>query len=550
MTIERIVLAGLSGTGKSTVARLLAQTLNWTAIDVDKSIEIVTGEYIPALFATRGEADFRQIERGELVRALDQSNVVIATGGGAVVADDAWSVDVLGRPGTLVITLDGEPAELIARLRAQVAISNETVERPLLAGDDPLGRMIAMKAVRQPAYDRAHLTIPTGEQDAYEIASSIAGLILHSDEPSVVLEVGANRSEITVRPGIRLQIGDRIKARWPNARSVWIVTERTVGALHAPDLDAILDSTGFRTSLITVEPGEQSKSWSTAGDVIGKMLDGGIQRNDVVVALGGGVIGDLAGFAASSVLRGVGLVQVPTSLLAMVDSSVGGKTGVNHDTGKNLIGSFYQPHLVLIDPEYLRTLPPRELNQGWAEVVKHAFIQPSTPDRLKHDLWPLLERNHRQLQNLQEPALSWVIARNVELKASVVREDEREKSLRAILNFGHTLGHAIEASEYRYLHGEAIALGLRAAIEIGRLTSRITDERAKRMNRLISDFDLPRTGMFDPENVRRKMQSDKKNTGGKQTWVLPMAIGGVDLCTDIEPDVIEAALASVRSIPL
>ncbi len=302
--------------------------------------------------------------------------------------------------------------------------------------------------------------------------------------------------------------------------------------------------------MITVEPGERSKDWAVVGDVVGQMLSGGIQRNDVVLALGGGVIGDLAGFAASIVLRGVGLIQVPTSLLAMVDSSVGGKTGVNHATGKNLIGTFYQPQIVAIDPDVLQTLPKRELNQGWAEVVKHAIIQPSTPDRYRSDLIPLLERNRANLMGLQEPAISYAIARNVALKASVVAKDERESSLRAILNYGHTIGHAIEAAEYRYLHGEAISVGLHAANHIARLEGAIDEQTERRLNALIESFDLPAKAEFDTAVVLEKMKSDKKSVRGSQTWVLPVQAGGVELVTGIEQTTIDQALNHVRSIPV
>lgn len=547
MTIERIVLAGFSGTGKSTVARELALLLNWTTLDVDKAIEIVATRSIPEIFADQGEAAFRVMEREALLRALDQSKVVIATGGGAVVADDAWSADVLRRPGTLVVTLDGSPEQLIERLRRQVALAGETIERPMLAGDDPLGRMMGLKQSRQPAYDRADITLPTDECSASDIARTIAGFVSPTNEPVVSLEVGGSRSDIHVRAGIRNEVGSRIASRWPKARAVWIVTDSNIGPLHAAPLAQSIESAGPTARTITVPPGESSKCWSVAGDVIGSMLDGGIQRNDVVVALGGGVVGDLAGFAASVVLRGVGLVQMPTSLLAMVDSSVGGKTGVNHSTGKNLIGSFYQPHLVLIDPELLRTLPPRELNQGWAEVVKHAFIQPSTPDSLRHDLAGLLERSVDSLLALREPATSYLITRNVQIKASVVRADERESSLRAILNFGHTIGHAIEAAEYRYLHGEAVAVGMRAAIRIAELQRMIDEPRAREMVDLILRFGLPVTAQFDPELVLERMKSDKKSVAGQQTWVLPVQSGGVELVAGIDQETLRAALESVRA---
>jgi len=201
--------------------------------------------------------------------------------------------------------------------------------------------------------------------------------------------------------------------------------------MHGPKLQANLEASGFSVLQKDVPAGESSKSWGTAGELLDWLLNGGIERSDVVIALGGGVIGDLAGFVAASVLRGVPLVQIPTSLLAMVDSSVGGKTGINQAAGKNLIGAFYQPPIVLIDPEFLKTLPIRELRSGWSEIVKHAFIQPSTPGGERADLLRFLERNVQALNRLDEPAITYAIRRNVALKAAVVEADERETGIRA-----------------------------------------------------------------------------------------------------------------------
>jgi 3-dehydroquinate synthetase len=268
-----------------------------------------------------------------------------------------------------------------------------------------------------------------------------------------------------------------------------------------------------------------------------------------VIALGGGVIGDLAGFVAATVLRGVALVQVPTSLLAMVDSSIGGKTGLNHRTGKNLIGAFYQPPLVVIDPRLLATLPPRELTAGWAEIVKHAVIQPSTPSGERADLLAFLERNRSSLRALREPVLSYAIARNVALKAAVVETDETETGIRAYLNFGHTLGHAIEASDYRLLHGEAIAVGMRAATRIAHQLGMIDDAFVDRLDDLLNAFSLPATTSSDHDLILSKLISDKKRVAGRQRWVLPMAAGGVTIRHDVDEAVVREALRQVSALP-
>jgi 3-dehydroquinate synthase len=278
------------------------------------------------------------------------------------------------------------------------------------------------------------------------------------------------------------------------------------------------------------------------------MLDDGVERSDIIVALGGGMIGDLAGYVASTVLRGIGLVQVPTSLLAMVDSSVGGKTGINHRAGKNLIGAFYQPPIVLIDPLTLRTLPPRELNQGWAEVIKHAVIQPSTPGGERADLFAFLQRNADRLLALDEPATSYLIRRNVELKSRVVEADERESGVRALLNFGHTIGHAIEASDYQHLHGEAVALGLRAASALSLRVNNADNEFAGDVQMLLDRYHLPEQAELDPDRILQIMRSDKKRVHGNQRWVLLKPERGVEIRTGIsDRDVLEA-LESIRAV--
>ena len=548
LNAQRIVLTGFSGTGKSTVARLLADGLGWDAMDLDQDIERETGKSIPALFAEEGEARFRDIERAVMLRALDRDRVVIASGGGAVVAEDAWSFDCLSRAGTITIALDAEPSVLLARLQRQTSISGENIERPLLAGANPLAKITELKRTRQNAYDRSDLTLITDRMTADDVAAAITKLIIPGDSPDIQLDANSGSSRVFVRSGIASSVGTLVAKQWPRARRSWIVTDANVGPLHSDRIAKALASSSIQAHVISVPSGESSKSWDVTGRVVGQMLSEGIQRNDVVVALGGGVVGDLAGFAAATVLRGVGIVQIPTSLLAMVDSSVGGKTGINHPVGKNLIGAFYQPALVLIDPSFLRTLPPRELRQSWAEVVKHAIIQPSTPDPLRDDLIRLMERNRRALGTMDGLAMIQLIRRNVVLKASVVEADEREASLRAILNYGHTIGHAIEAAEYRYLHGEAIAVGMHAANRIARLSGRIDSEIEAGLNALIAAFGLPSHASFDPGVVFEKMTSDKKNSGGIQTWVLPRSEGGVELVKGIDPQLVNDALSSVREV--
>jgi shikimate kinase / 3-dehydroquinate synthase len=548
-SVDRIVLIGFSGTGKSSVASRLAGRLGWSAADSDAEIERQWGETIPAIFRDQGESAFRSSERTILGQLLARDRVVIATGGGAAVDPEVWDREMLGAEGTLVLALDASPETILARLQRQASDEGADVERPLLAGADPLERIQALKSARQSVYDKAHLTLSSELVSVDELTEEIAGISpMCGGEPLCVrLDAASGASDIRVGPGIVARIGEWVRTGWPNARRAWIVTDANVGPLHAMTVERRLRASGLMVSTNLVAPGEGSKSLATAGELYDWLLGSGVERGDVMVALGGGVVGDLAGFVAATVLRGIGLVQVPTSLLAAVDSSVGGKTGINHAAGKNLIGAFLQPRLVIVDTALLRTMPAREGRSGWAEVVKHAVIQRSTPGGERGDLGKVLDRNVERLLRFEEPATSYVVWRNIGLKAAVVAADEREAGIRAFLNFGHTLGHAIEAADYQHLHGEAVALGMRAASELGVLCGTCGRSEATRIGHLIDRFDLPLSAALQETRVMARLSSDKKRIAGRQRYVLPVDSGGVVIRDDVTEDAVRIALATVNA---
>lgn len=548
--VERVVLIGFSGTGKSSVARQLAARLGWAVADTDADIEATWGRSIPAIFREQGEAAFRASERGALLSALARDEVVVATGGGAVVEDAVWARDGLYRPGTLVVALDARPETMLARLRAQAATEGDAVERPMLAGADPLGRIAQLKRERQACYDRADITLVVDRVGPAAVVDDIAAVVgsRNGEALRIELDAASGRSSIAVQPGALAAIGAAVRTEWPQARNVWIISDANVGPLHGPTAQRSLRDAGFAVHTQVVASGEGSKSLAVASELYDWLLGAGIERGDVVVALGGGVVGDLAGFVAATVLRGVGLVQAPTSLLAAVDSSVGGKTGINHEAGKNLIGAFLQPNLVIVDTELLGTMPARELRSGWGEVVKHAIIQASTPGGERGDLWAFLERNVMHLKCLDEPATSYAIWRNIGLKGAVVAADERERGGRALLNFGHTLGHAIEASDYCLLHGEAVAVGMCAAAKLGVLAETCGEAEADRIIKLVAAFDLPREADVETERVLALLKSDKKRVAGKHRFILPCAGGGVTICDDVPVSAVVEALASVTRV--
>lgn len=549
-TAKRIVLIGLSGAGKSRVGREVATGLGWSMIDMDDEIERAFGVTIPEIFQEHGETEFRDRERAILLEALGRNQVVIATGGGAVIDPAIWAPDLLGAPDNLVVALDARPNVSLDRLAAQQAAEGQRVERPLLAGDDPLSRLAAMKQSRQERYDAAAITVVTDGSEPAAIAREIIWVLRQGEpkiEPAISLTVPSGESAIYIGTGQTAITGDLIRHYWPRAQRVWLITDDVVGPLHAPAITAAIETAGLPVSAQQFPAGEASKSLAEASRLYDWLLAGGIERGDVIVALGGGVVGDLAGFVAATVLRGVGLVQIPTSLLAMVDSSVGGKTGVDHPVGKNLIGAFYQPPVVIIDPALLRTLPPRQVTNGWAEVVKHAIIQPSTPGGERADLGTFITRNQRALAAGSPAALAYLVWRNVALKAAVVTADEREAGIRAYLNFGHTFGHAIEAAGYEMLHGEAIAVGIRAEAQLGVLIGSCTGSEADRINDLVTLAGLPAVSHADPKIVIPLLNSDKKRAAGKLRWVLPAMGGGVTIRDDVPAEATHRALLSVSN---
>lgn len=548
--ITRVVLVGFSGTGKSTTGRLVASALGWSLVDMDGEIERREGTTIPELFDRQGEAYFREREATLLRECLERTEVVVSTGGGAVCTEDAWKA-LRAAPGTYVVGFEASPEEIQRRIdrHRNEAAPGETAHRPMLDAEDPLERIRGLLAAREEFYRRADVTIPVGTRTAERTAADITELVrLSSGIPSEIqLETTSSPSRILVGTGSRDSLMPLMTERFPKARRVWIAADEHVAKAHRSWLGG-LGEAGPAPSLYSVPPGEGSKSLDGLSGLYDWMIGGGVERNDVAVAVGGGVTGDLVGFAAATTLRGIGLVQVPTTLLSMVDSSVGGKTGINHSAGKNLIGAFFQPPLVIVDPAFLETLPDRELRSGFAEVIKHAVIQASTPGGEAGFLFDVLERNADALLRLEDPLVSWVIRQNISLKAAVVEADEKESYLRQILNFGHTIGHGIEAADYSLLHGEAVAVGMVAAMSIGVEKGLVDASMRERLVRLLEAFGLPTAARFDPQVVRERMSRDKKKASGVQQWVMPRAEGGVEIRTDVSDAEIDQAL-DVVSLP-
>lgn len=313
---------------------------------------------------------------------------------------------------------------------------------------------------------------------------------------------------------------------------VWLISDTLVGRLYGEEMAASLRRQGFQAQLLLVGRGERSKSWPVAARLLHQLLAAGADRQSLLVALGGGVVGDLAGFVASIFLRGVPVVQVPTTLLAMVDAAIGGKTAINLPAGKNLAGTFHQPLLVLIDPEFLATLPARERRQGLAEVAKAGFI--ADPVLLEQ-----LQAGPRILFR-QPERLSELLYRAAAVKAAVVSADEREGDRRRILNFGHTLGHALEkASHYRLRHGEAVAIGMAAALDFSVTLTGLPPEAAQEGKALLRRLGLPvQPPPLDLEKIMLALEVDKKRQQRQLVFVLLNAVGQPVIYPAMEPELV------------
>lgn len=357
---------------------------------------------------------------------------------------------------------------------------------------------------------------------------------------TVTVNLANHRYDVHVDRGLIARSGQIIRAL-SRSKKIGIVTDKAVAPHFLSPLKASLDASGFQVHECVVESGETHKHLGTIGQIFDAFLSQKWERSNPIIALGGGVIGDMTGYAAASILRGVPFVQMPTTLLSMVDASVGGKTGINHAAGKNLIGAFHQPIVVLADIDTLKTLPKREFVSGLAECIKHEIIRDA-------EGFGRLENSIDRALALDANYLTQLVAHNVAIKARVVEVDPHEHGERAHLNFGHTFGHGIErASDYRLLHGECVALGMvaaaRTALELGMLES----EDVLRIERLISAAGLPAGNLKEPiEAVLTAMHSDKKVRDAKLRFILPDRIGHVVIRNDVPEELVRSMIESLR----
>ncbi|UCD08681.1 MAG: 3-dehydroquinate synthase [Dehalococcoidales bacterium] len=356
---------------------------------------------------------------------------------------------------------------------------------------------------------------------------------------TVTLKTGSTSYDILVGSGLLAQAGTLLKSRDYSTGKVVIVTDSRVIKLHCDRLAQNLRDSGFDVLVIEIPEGEDQKSLETAGSIYEKLTDFYAERNTPLLALGGGVIGDLTGFVAATYMRGVPLIQIPTTLLSQGDSSIGGKTAVNHGQVKNKIGAFYHPRLTISDISILGTLNTRELSNGLSEIIKHGLI-------LDADFFAYLENYMEKIKELDEQVLEHAVARSAELKASVVEKDELDLGIRNILNCGHTAGHAIESvSGLKTWHGEAVSIGLMLEARISNEMEIMKDNELERLENVLKKAGLPtKMPELAPDKLLEAMHHDKKVVGGKIRFALPKSIGDAFITDDVSTSIIEKALVN------
>ncbi|WP_370664298.1 3-dehydroquinate synthase [Neokomagataea thailandica] len=531
-----IVLIGMMGVGKTTIGRRLAQLLGRRFVDADAEIERAAGCSITEIFERHGEAFFRNGERRVITRLLDGAPCVLATGGGAWMNKETRSRI---RQRGLSVWLRAPIPVLLKRVHGRHG-------RPLLATGNPHEILSNLAEQRHPVYAEADLIVDCGDETVEQGVEKLHAALTTWQPPEKVHVALQNHAyDVLIGKDLIERAGRWLAPLLPQKRAV-IITDEHVATLHLSRLEAALAETEIRFDTLRVPQGEGSKSLSHYSDLITRVLALGIERHTTIIAFGGGVVGDLAGFIAATALRGLPFVQIPTTLLSQVDSSVGGKTGINSPSGKNLIGAFHQPISVLADSSVLATLPRRERVAGYAEILKAGLI--SDPE-----LFAWCETHGARVLDGDPHIVAEAVKRACAFKAKVVAHDEREvapQNGRALLNLGHTFGHAIEAEmgyNGRLLHGEAVSIGLHLAM---RLSVRLGYAKASDLNRLnthLQQLNMPMSiralsNNFSATTLINNMLRDKKMKNGKIAFILLRGVGKAFTHCDVSLDQVKTLL--------
>jgi 3-dehydroquinate synthase len=536
---RNIILGGFMATGKSSVGRRLAIVLGYDFLDLDTLIAAEEGMPISQLFTTRGEKSFRALETRMVERVAGRTGCVVATGGGTIV--NPRNLETLKRSG-VVVALTADPDTILARI-------GPTEDRPMLWGGDKRERVRLLLEQRAEAYAKADLIVDASARTIDHVVNHILEFLslhhviarrttinLPSMAESFRITLGPRSHEVIIGPGLLGEVGRLVKDLGL-AQTGILLTNPEDNRLFGERVVRSLADAGFTVRCVELAEREEAKGLETLGWLYRQMAAERLERRSPVFALGGVVTGEIAGFAAATYLRGLPLIQIPTSPIAQVDTSIGGKVAVNLPEGKNLVGAFYQPRQVITDVEALVSLPARDFRAGLAEVVKIAAIR----DR---DLFEYLEKNVEEVLSQDLRALVRFVRRACEIKASIVEADEWETDVRSILNFGHTVGHAVEAATgYQGPnHGEAVAMGMVVAARMAVLRRICPAEALDRLKKLLQAFGLPTSLPVDAAEVLRFVRYDKKIQDRQVRFVLLKDIGDSVVAFLKSPNELEAAL--------
>ena len=510
--MTHIFLYGPPGTGKSTAGKILAGNLNLPFIDLDRVIETGAGMTIPRIMEGQGEPAFRKLESAALKNMLNEKQCVIALGGGALLRDENRA---FAESNGQVILLLAELPTLLNRLQ------NDPESRPLLAGD------LSSKLTDLLEKRRGHY-------NSFPLKINVDGL--SAEQIVFQTQVALGRHHLSAMGEYDVIVG-RVSdlGNFPLQNPI-IVTDENISKLHLEKVKQVL---GAEINSIIIPAGEDQKNLATISLLWKAFLENGLDRKSTVIALGGGVVSDMTGFAAATYMRGINWVCLPTTLLSMADASLGGKTGFDLPEGKNMIGAFYPPKLVLADPQLLKTLPELELISGMAEVVKHGII--SDPE-----LFNLCSRGLDYIKN----DLEEIVKRAMAVKIKVIEEDPYEKGFRAALNLGHTVGHAVElVSKFNLRHGEAVAIGLvveaQYAARLGLASAGLLDAITGTLKSLGLPTRIP--GSMPRAEILRAMRMDKKKNAKDIRFALPLDIGKVEL-VEVRVAELESVISDQRTV--
>jgi 3-dehydroquinate synthase len=519
LRLPNIVLAGPPGAGKSAVGRRLAERLGREFVDTDTVVEQMAGKPIERIFAEGGEPFFRRLESEACLTVAEPAGRVIACGGGALL-DERSRAQL--EAGGWMVGLSAEPEVLLGRLR-------HDGHRPLLGGTDPAERLRSLLAERRDLYASIPEQVDTSALGVDQVADRIATLPQAERTLRMTAHEPTPGYPVVLGEGLLAGLGDRLGELGVPPPAL-VVSDTHVGPEHGQAVRAAL-----QVPMVSVAAGERHKSHASLLQLYNAFADAGLDRDSVLIAVGGGVLTDLAGFAAATYLRGIRWIAMPTSLLAMVDASLGGKVGVNLQAGKNLVGAFHAPMLVCADLDSLATLPRPEVRAGLSEIVKAALVGDA-------ELFSRLENGPLWITR------DW-IQRAMRVKLSIVDQDPQDRGRRALLNLGHTFAHALEAaSGYSLPHGQAVAVGLVGAARLAHTLQRCEADLPERVERVLARLELPRRySGLEMVRILAALKQDKKNRSGRIRFVMPVRPGQAEYGVEAPEALVRQILESLRT---